>query len=170
MNPVFVVGVDDSTSARAALDMAANLARATGARLRVVHVLPMPTGTTPDWYPDVASPQATQVQKDAYGELFNELPPEPGWTMEFAEGDAGPALVALSRDADLLVVGARHLHGLARVFEGSVSQYVLRRADRPVLTVPSGTHLHPDEVPPLPHPRMSSSTEFPTEVGVSMMP
>jgi len=104
----------------------------------------------------------TQVQRDAFGELFNELPPEPGWTLEFVEGETGPALVALSRDADLLVVDARHLHGLARLLEGSVSEYVLRHADRPVLTVPGAADLHPDEAGRVttPHPRMTSSTEF----------
>jgi len=49
MNPVFVVGVDDSAPARAALDLAARWARASRARLRVVHVLPVPSDMTPAW-------------------------------------------------------------------------------------------------------------------------
>ena len=39
--------------------------------------------------------------------VFEEASPEPGWQLQFAEGDAGPVLVAESADADLLVIGTR---------------------------------------------------------------
>ncbi len=143
MTPLVVVAVNDSPSARSALHWAATWARATRARLRAVHVLAPQVDAGPGWYPGAAgwttstSPLGAHVVRDAFGELFDQLLPEPGWTMEFGEGEAGPTLIQASVGADLLVVGTRRLHGLARMIEGSVSQYVLRHATCPVLTVPA---------------------------------
>lgn len=144
MSAVVVVGIDASPSARAALHWSAHWARTTGARLRAVHVLVRSTDARPSWSPGAAGwvmrprPENSQVQQDAFGELFNELPPEPGWTLELNEGDIGPELIRAGVGADLLVVGTRQLHGLARIVDDSVSQYVLRHADCPVLAVPAG--------------------------------
>lgn len=54
---------------------------------------------------------------------------------EIADGEAGPVLVDEAKGADLLVVGARGLAGLARLFLGSVSAYCARHADCTVVIV-----------------------------------
>lgn len=43
---------------------------------------------------------------------------------------------AAAKEADVIVVGRRGLHGLSRLLSGSVSAAVLRRAHVPVLVVP----------------------------------
>jgi nucleotide-binding universal stress UspA family protein len=56
-------------------------------------------------------------------------------------GDAGPALCDLARDrgASAIVMGSRGRGGIKRALLGSVSDYVVRNADCPVIiTRPSG--------------------------------
>lgn len=168
MSAVVVVGIDASASARAALLWSANWARTTGARLRAVHILVRTNDARPSWSPGAAgwvmrpSPESSQVQQDAFGELFNELPPEPGWTLELNEGDIGPELIRAGVGADLIVVGTRQLRGLARIVDDSVSQYVVRHAGCPVLAVPAGppSAHRPDGPVVLPLVRVTSRPQF----------
>ena len=46
--------------------------------------------------------------------------------------------IAAQRNARVVVLGAREVHGLRSVLLGSVSREVVRHADRPVLVVPAG--------------------------------
>ena len=55
---------------------------------------------------------------------------------EFARGQADEALVALSREADLLVVGAHHGNRLSAFVFGSVATVVVEHAACPVVVVP----------------------------------
>jgi len=55
------------------------------------------------------------------------------------EGSTDSALVAASRDTDLLVVGTRSRPGLAGKILGSVAEHVVTHAHCAVLTVPSNT-------------------------------
>ena len=57
--------------------------------------------------------------------------------LEWVERDPVKALVTASRDADLLIVGSRGLHGLAAL--GSVSERVAHRAECSVLVVRPGS-------------------------------
>ena len=63
-----------------------------------------------------------------------------GATAEFLvwDGDPGGAIVAAAEaeHADLVVVGTRGRSGAERMLLGSVSDHVVRQADRPVLVVP----------------------------------
>ncbi len=55
-----------------------------------------------------------------------------------AADDAGHAIVALARELqpDLIVLGSEHKGFFARLFTGSVSEYVTHHATCPVLVVP----------------------------------
>jgi len=72
---------------------------------------------------DVARTMAEDVGVEAEFEVF--------------EGDAAEeiAMIAESRDADLVVVGTRGLGGIAGSLLGSVSADVVRRSKRPVVVV-----------------------------------
>ena len=68
--------------------------------------------------------------------VWETLHPEPGWRLEFYNGDAGRLLVAQSRHAGLLVIGTREHVGWGRILSGSVSRYCLSHAACPVVAVP----------------------------------
>ena len=53
--------------------------------------------------------------------------------------------IAASRNARVVVLGARGVHGLRSLLLGSVSREVVRHADRPVLVVPAGVESLDDE-------------------------
>jgi len=60
------------------------------------------------------------------------------------EGNPAPVLEALSKTADLIVIGS-HGHGeFAGMLLGSVSRGVVERTDGCVTVVPTGTRWHPD--------------------------
>jgi nucleotide-binding universal stress UspA family protein len=140
-----VVGVDDSPRARAAVRWAAELARRTGATLTGVHVLQWATAGDPYGYSVVSDrlypdPDALEPLFRTPSEMsFGEVEPEPGWTLRFAHGYAGHVLVEESKDARMLVVGARVRGGVRRLLTGSVTQYCLRYAACPVISVQVGT-------------------------------
>jgi nucleotide-binding universal stress UspA family protein len=54
-----------------------------------------------------------------------------------ASGDAGPAVVAESVGAALLVVGTKDHVGIGGLVSGSVSHYCLSHAQCPVVAVPA---------------------------------
>jgi nucleotide-binding universal stress UspA family protein len=143
-----VLGYDGTRSAERALERAAALARAFGAKVVVA---------------DVAAPQPLQAAPGAFGIVpYYEYTAELGlraddarWREhrgriesflgglgvdhEFAGVVGEPAAeivdVAEHRDADLIVVGTRQAGFVERLFGGSVSQGVARRAHCDVLVV-----------------------------------
>jgi nucleotide-binding universal stress UspA family protein len=128
-----VVGLDLSSSARAALNWAAEHARATGQNLRAVHAFDV----SPDFnmqlgmgvmaVPMNASAIDTTYRK-AIAAVFDSIHPEPDWRLEFFSGQAGSVLVAESVGAALLVVGTKEHVGVGRLVFGSVSHYCLAHA------------------------------------------
>jgi nucleotide-binding universal stress UspA family protein len=68
--------------------------------------------------------------------IFDELQPEPNWTLQFAQGHAGRIMVGESKNAQLLVLGAREHRGLQRLLVGSVGHYCFSHAFCPVVSVP----------------------------------
>lgn len=149
-----VACVRGSSEDRFVLEWASDEAVSRGADLRIVHARVAP---------------ATYLTLGAASvPLQRRRPPSPvadddsrrvvGWAVEYVRnrhGDAltvdgeaivghtRDALIAESRRASVLVVGAHgHLQGLARLFE-SVSQGVLRHADCPVAVVPESLTVEP---------------------------
>jgi nucleotide-binding universal stress UspA family protein len=69
--------------------------------------------------------------------VFEEASPEPGWQLQFAEGETGPVLIAEATDADLLVIGTRRTPpDWTGDIAGPVAHHCLSRTTCPVVTVP----------------------------------
>jgi nucleotide-binding universal stress UspA family protein len=135
-----VVGLDLSPSARAALDWAAEQARATGQTLQAVHVISA-SSTYSMALGGVAVPIAPSEMdaphREAVEAVFDSVQPERGWRLKFFSGEAGPILVAESVGAALLVVGTKEHVGISRIIAGSISHYCLSHAQCPVVAVPA---------------------------------
>lgn len=134
-----VVGFDVSVPAQAALRWAATQARLTGEDLTVVHaVFPWGTYLAAGGYVPVMLPSDSiqDHERDLIEKLYAAVLPEPTWKLEYVSDDPGPALVAASRSASMLVIGTRAHTGWGRVLNGSVSHYCLSHAHCPVLAVP----------------------------------
>jgi nucleotide-binding universal stress UspA family protein len=137
--PCVAVGYDGSEEARAAVSYAAKRAGPEG-RVIVVHAF----GPPPDW---LGAPNYQHVLDDHRGHgkaLLDALVLEGGddlietdYSLELIGGHPGEALVnaAAAEDADEIVLGSRGF-GRVRAALGSVSQDVLRHADRPVVVIP----------------------------------
>jgi nucleotide-binding universal stress UspA family protein len=142
MSDRIVVGLDDTPTARAALLWAARQARMSGATVRAVHVIDWPIGIEafgsieveddgPLPEEKVSAPYRRGIRR-----VFEEASPEPGWQLQFAEGDTGPVLVPEAIGADLLVIGARTNPDWTGDVSGPIAHYCLSRTSCPVVTVP----------------------------------
>lgn len=137
-----VVGLDSSSSARAALNWAAEHARATGQPLRAVHAVDVsPAYNIELGMGEVSVPMEPSALDTRYREavtaVFESVQPGLGWRLQFFSGEAGPVLVAESIRAALLVVGTKEHVGIGRLVRGSVSHYCLSHARCPVVAVPA---------------------------------
>ena len=131
-----VVGVDGSPQAQRALDWAVAEALRTGDTLHLVAawMFPMALGYAFTTTVHEVS-QAAQDMVDRAVAQVAEVAPELAVTGETTEQPPGPALVASSKGADLLVVGSRGLGGFEGLLLGSVSQYCSRHATCSVVVV-----------------------------------
>ena len=131
-----VVGVDGSPASERALEWAVGEARRTGASLHLVStwIFPMALGyaftaTVHDVHQaarDIIERAVARVAELASGlEVSAETP----------EQVPGPALVAASEGAELLVVGSRGRGGFEGLLLGSVSQFCTRHATCSVVVV-----------------------------------
>ena len=142
MTPEIVVGLDDSSSARAALRWASDQARRTGMVLRAVHALSWPFGVRSpgldsDMERHLSFDEVDALYRAGITAVFDEINPRPDWLIQFARGDAGPVLVRQSRNASLLVIGTPEHVGLGRLIVGSVGHYCLSHAACPLVAVPA---------------------------------
>jgi nucleotide-binding universal stress UspA family protein len=135
--------IDFSEASRAAMEVAADLARRTGAELVLLHAYPIPGYTFPDGSV-VASPKMMQDLADQAQRHLEEwrvdaekLVGAPRVTAEKAVGEPAAEIlaVAAARGADLLVLGTHGRTGLEHALLGSIAERVVRRARCPVLTV-----------------------------------
>ena len=137
-----VVGVKRSSDSRAAIRLAAQEALYRDTTLIAVMAYPAERGWSPGVRPGaerLTRADDRAIAEDLLREAVSDALGDAGERVEYrivAVADlAGRALVhvAQTEDAQLLVLAARE--GIARVL-GTVSQYVLRNAPCPVLSVP----------------------------------
>jgi nucleotide-binding universal stress UspA family protein len=137
------VGYDGSPESRAALTWAGALAVASGAELHVRGVIddrPPAVGWGHAWVGGFAGDWAAVVaeeQKSLRRHAADDAAQTGAKvTTEVVCGRPGNALVAMSADVDLLVVGSRRWGPAARVLLGSTGEAVMHDASCPVVTVP----------------------------------
>jgi nucleotide-binding universal stress UspA family protein len=139
-----VVATDLSDVAGRALAAAADIARAAGGRIHVVHVAERLLRRAPAGAALRAEERAAEEELDEplrrrlNDWIAEHIPPDLAIDAVLREGDPASEILALVRDLDagLLVVG-RHGHSaLERFFLGSTAQTLTRVAPCAVLVVP----------------------------------
>ncbi len=147
-----VVGVDGSPASRVAVDWAARDAMLRGVPLTVVYVLPPPemlmwpepkrlSGLT-DWQ----QAKAKDVIRAAM-ETAEEASRKTGPLQVHSQvltGATIPALVDLTKDAEMIVVGCRGMGTVRRLLLGSVSTGLVHHAHCPVAVIHDEDPLMPD--------------------------
>ncbi|MGW0826128.1 universal stress protein [Streptomyces sp. NPDC002845] len=137
-----LVGIDDTSHSRLAVDWAAIEAELRGCALRVVHSVGRSADSA---YGETGVGLTDQVLKAATGALDDARArlgvAHPGLLIEtvLARVDPAEALLKAAEDADLIVVGSRGRGGFAGLLLGSVSRKVAAHADRPVVVVRGDT-------------------------------
>jgi nucleotide-binding universal stress UspA family protein len=136
-----VCPVDFSESSLRAFAHAAAIVRWYGAHLTVVHVAPFAAAQMPGGPGDpvgVGTPALREGVLDDLRRFLNLGTVVPEVSLVAESGDPRTAIVdqAVSKDADLIVMGTHGRRGFTRLLLGSVTESVLREAPCPVLTVP----------------------------------
>jgi nucleotide-binding universal stress UspA family protein len=164
-----LVPLDGSRFAELAVPVAIELARRTGGEVRLLMVheptpvtVPVPAG------PILLEPDddtRRELQRSYLGDFARGLARDgsPSVTWELLDGRAGPALsdAASTWDADLLVMTTHGRGPLSRLWLGSVADYVVRHATRPVLLI------HPRDAVDWPQPDLGVRTVLvPTDFSV----
>ncbi|MEU9126919.1 universal stress protein [Kitasatospora sp. NPDC048540] len=130
-----IVGVDDPESAGAAVDWAADEARSRGMRLHLVHAWLW----EPDQAPESLDARAARHKGEEALRVVAERAAarHPGLEVSSGVVDASPreALVALSAEAGVLVLGSRGSGGFQGLLVGSTSLHVTAHAACPVVVV-----------------------------------
>lgn len=135
-----VVAVDGSPSAEAAVRWAAEDAVLRNTRLTIAHAVPSVMGT---WLATPVPPNVSGLQREAGRQIVDgacEIAKHATngavrISTELLYAATVPALVEVSRNAKLLVVGNRGRGALARTLLGSVSLGVLHHARCPVAVI-----------------------------------
>lgn len=149
-----LVAVDDSFMNRVVFEEALDLARKTEASLMLLHVMTpeeqthpeLPRSYIPYYYPIITDELLQQYQAEWEAaenrglELLRSLAQEAtGVAIEFTQNIGNPGRVicdvAKEWDATLIVTGRRGRTGLAELFMGSVSNYVIHHAPCSVFVV-----------------------------------
>lgn len=156
MEPVrdgeIVVGVDGTAASRAAVEWAARDAARRHRALRLVHVVLTPEMS--EWIDAPLGERLAAERRRQGRELLAEAralvaglleaPDDVPVETQLAADALVPALVDLSKDADMIVVGRRGLGALAGVLVGSVSRGLLQHARCPVVVVHAETPVPTD--------------------------
>jgi nucleotide-binding universal stress UspA family protein len=133
-----VVGTDGSKSSEAALSEAFDLAKRLGTQVLVVAVAAHVSGVLSGSVYQGRFSEHLDRARDSL-DAARTMAEQAGVEAEFEvfEGDAAEeiAMIAESRDADLVVVGTRGHGGITGSLLGSVSADVIRRSKRPVIVV-----------------------------------
>jgi nucleotide-binding universal stress UspA family protein len=131
-----VVGIDGSNESARALDWAITQAQQSGAILDIVTawMFPMAIGYAFTTTVEEVRKRAQDLLEGAMSHVA-DVAPDVVVRAEPKEQPAGPALVAASKGADLLVVGSRGMGGFEELLVGSVGHYCTRRARCSVVIV-----------------------------------
>ena len=130
-----LVPVDGSGAADAAVRWASALARASGAEVHLLHVLP-----DADPPPEGGAPRALQLL-GAHGRHLRGLPV--CHAVEHGAPAAAILAYAEEQDVELIVMGTHGRRGVRRLLLGSVAEAVLHGARVPTLVAPEGTGARP---------------------------
>lgn len=124
-------GVDGSEGSAATAKLAARIAAATGARLRLLHVIPVFRGGDTEWTLDEDEASPEELEPSVLAATSRGVLP----VREMAMGRPEHALLTVARRevTDLLVVGHRGRTGVKRVLLGSVSEHCAAHAQCSVL-------------------------------------
>jgi nucleotide-binding universal stress UspA family protein len=136
--------IDFSDASRAAMEVAADLAKRFGAELVLLHAYPIPGYTFPDGSAVASSRMLQELADEAARHLeeWRQLAVKAGAkrvVVETAVGDPAGEIVRLAQEtkADLVVMGTHGRTGIEHALMGSIAERVVRRAKCPVLTVRS---------------------------------
>lgn len=137
-----IVGHDGSPTSDLALAWALDYADRFGAEVRVIRgwsisTAPRPASMTAGYVPPIEEFEAAVVadlERDG-ARVVAERGSTADVTFEGYRGASANGLVEASRDADLLVVGARGLGGFRGLALGSVSDQCVRHAACPVVVI-----------------------------------
>jgi nucleotide-binding universal stress UspA family protein len=160
-----VVGVDGSTASTAAVRWAARRASKRNTGLTIVHASPpmVPMSSLVEWRgptpSDVMSAQEEQARRliDDAAKTANDTADGLRIQAKAIAAEPVPALLELSNEAQILVVGRRGMSSLAGVLLGSVSIAMIHRARCPVAVI------HDD-------PPEAASKDAPVLVGIDGSP
>lgn len=142
--PGIIVGVDGSGHSRRALDWAIREAAIRHAPLTVLTVQQVMRSfwAGPMLYPEDAdlAENARKLAQDETDEVLGELaedarPPEV--TVLGVPGFPAEEILAVAKDADMIVVGSRGAGGFKKLLMGSVASQVTRHAHIPVVVIPA---------------------------------
>jgi len=129
-------GVDGSETSVGTSALAAGVASATGAELRLIHVIPVFRGDNTEWTLGEGEPSPSELEPAVQAAIARGVQP----VREMAMGRPENALLeAASRNGtDLLVVGYRGVRGVRKVLLGSVSEHTAHHARCSVLVARVG--------------------------------
>jgi len=137
-----LVPVDGSEAAKRALTHAIELAKAHGARIRLVHVVselpaisPGAWGLTLDHVIEALRSEGEAILASSAASVREAGVAVDSKLVEVAGGPAGEQIVqaASSWPADLIVCGTHGRRGVRRIVMGSDAEYVVRHTELPVL-------------------------------------
>jgi nucleotide-binding universal stress UspA family protein len=126
------VGMDGSVSSDAALGIAFEAAQLRGTGVVAVHAY-VPPAVTALPYSVIETSERQLLEATVAG--WKEKYPSVKVEALLANGRTAPALIGLSRTAQLVVVGSRGHGGFAGLLLGSVGQQLMHHAECPVMIV-----------------------------------
>ena len=126
------VGYNDSPESRAALEAARSIAGRTGATLRALEVISIPTFA----YTGMMAPSVGEEIDTVLQEANDRMQALEGVEGRAVYGLTGEELAAFGDQLDLLVVGSRSYGPFKRLVLGSTSDYLERHARCSLLVLP----------------------------------
>ncbi len=139
---IITVGVDGSKASASAVQFAFEEAKLRGATVRAVTAWEAETAYAARGFPLLDEERAahvksaTTVQDKTMQLALRAVEDAPTIERKVVRGRPGQALVELSADASLLVVGTEHKGALKRVVVGSTSAHCAKYSRVPVVVVP----------------------------------